>query len=150
MKHGGNLMDAAQVRSAWTMYKSLGLDPSNIDPDSVAAQMPNVDPRIARLMPNIAMLQILASQPYLKNIRRFEFIKQVQQHVPDPEKDTPQLMLAKMQQMDRNLPMILAATKKAEGVTPKLDKDMRDRYFRLAGNDVDKAKLMARQDGWTF
>jgi hypothetical protein len=72
----------------------------------------------------------------------------VQQHIPDPEKDTPQLMVEKLRQFDRNLPTILAATYKAEGITPKLDVPMRDRYMRLSGGDVNKARLMARQDGW--
>jgi hypothetical protein len=148
MGRGGNLADAAKIRAAWAVYQKLGIDPANEDPNSILAKMPNTDPRIARLMPTIAMLQILGAQPYLKNIRRFEFIKQVQQHIPDPEKDTPQLMVEKLRQFDRNLPTILAATYKAEGITPKLDVPMRDRYMRLSGGDVNKARLMARQDGW--
>lgn len=150
MKRGGNLMDAAKVRSAWAQYLKLGIDPSNVDPDSIVSKLPGVDPRIARILPTIAMLQIVGAQPYLKNIRRFEFIKQVQQHIPDPEKDTPQLMLSKLQQLNRNLPLILAATYKGEGVTPKMDREMGERYMHLAGDDHNKARLMARQDGWKF
>jgi len=148
MKRGGNLMDAAKVRSAWKQYQALGIAPANIDPNSIVAKLPNVDPRIARILPTIAMLQIVGAQPYLRNIRRFEFIKQVQQHLPDPEKDTPQLMMDKLQQLNRNLPLMLAATYKGEGVTPKLDELTRDRYMRNAGGDANKARLMARQDGW--
>jgi len=126
-------------------------DQGNERPQHVVGPLADhVDPRIARILPTIAMLQILGAQPYLKNIRRFEFIKQVQQHIPDPEKDTPQLMVEKLRQFDRNLPTILAATYKAEGITPKLDVAMKDRYVRLGGGDKNKARLMARQDGWNF
>lgn len=150
LKRGGNLWDSAQQRSAWAQYQKLGIDPSNIDPDSIVSQLPNVDPRLARLMPTIAMLQIVGAQPYLQGVRRFEFIKQIQSHLPDPAKDTPQLMVSKLQQLNRNLPGLEAALYKAEGITPKMDTPMAQRYLNLAGGDKGKARVMAKTDGWNF
>jgi hypothetical protein len=115
-KRGGNLADTAKVRSAWFQYRSLGLDPSNIDPSSVASLLPNIDPRLARIFPTIAMLQIVGSQPYMRGMRNFNYIKQIQAHIPDPEKDTPDLMLSKMQQMQHNLPGLESAIRASEGL----------------------------------
>jgi len=114
---GGNVWDSTQQRSAWEQYTKLGLDPSNIDPNSVATLLPNVDQRLAKLLPTLAMLQIIGTQPYLRNVRRFEFVKQIQQHVPNPELDTPQLMLEKLKTMQRNLPALEKALYESEGVT---------------------------------
>jgi hypothetical protein len=113
---GGNIWDSTQQRSAWEQYTKLGLDPSNIDPNSVATLLPTVDPRLAKLLPTLAMLQIIGAQPYLRSVRRFEFVKQIQQHLPDPEKDTPQLMLEKLNQLQRNLPGLEKALMESEGI----------------------------------
>lgn len=115
-KRGGNLADTAKIRSAWYMYKSLGLDPANVDQASVASMLPNIDPRLARIFPTIAMLQVVGAQPYLRGMRNFNYIKQVQAHIPDPEKDTPDLMLSKMQQMQHNLPGLVSAIQASEGI----------------------------------
>jgi hypothetical protein len=116
INRGGNIWDSTQQRSAWEQYTKLGLDPSNIDPNSVATLLPNVDQRLAKLLPTLAMLQILGAQPYLRSVRRFEFVKQIQQHLPDPEKDTPQLMLEKLNQLQKNLPGLEKALYESEGV----------------------------------
>lgn len=150
LKRGGNLWDSVQQRSAWEQYQKLGIDPSNVDPNSIVSQLPNVDPRLARLMPTIAMLQIVGAQPYLQGVRRFEFIKQIQSHLPDPSKDTPQLMVSKLQQLNRNLPALEAALYKSEGITPKMDAAMAQRYLNMAGGSKDKARVMGKTDGWDF
>jgi hypothetical protein len=118
-KDKNNLWDSAQQRSAWQQYTKLGMDPSSVSPDSVVSALPNIDPRLAKLLPTIAMLQIVASQPWLRNIRRFEYLQQVQQHLPDPEKDTPQLMLDKLDTMSENLPNLQRAAYEEEGIEPK-------------------------------
>lgn len=147
---GGNLSDSAKVRSAWTQYQSLGIDPANVDPNSVVSMMPGVDPRLAHLMPTIALLQIIGASPYLRGTRNYNFVTQIQQHLPDPTKDTPQLMVSKLQQLVRNLPGLEAALYKSEGIDPRPDTAMLTRYANLAGGNAAKMKLMMRQDGWNI
>lgn len=113
---GSNLYDAAQTRSAWLQYNKLGLDPNSIDPNSIASQFPNVDPRIAKIFPAISMMKVVLAQPFMNNSRNFMFMQQIQQHVPDPEKDTPQLMLSKAQWIKQSLPMIKNAVYESEGI----------------------------------
>ena len=113
---GGNIWDAAQQRSAWHQYVSLGIDPSNVDPKSIAALLPNVDPRLAEIMPTLAMIKIVGGQAYQRGTRSFQYINQIQQHLPDPERDTPQLMLSKLQQMTPNLSGLRSAVYQSEGV----------------------------------
>jgi hypothetical protein len=116
MGHGSNLYDATQTRSAWLQYNQLGLDPNNVDPNSIASSFPNVDPRIAKIFPAISMMKVVLAQPFMANSRNFQFMQQIQQHVPDPEKDTPQLMLSKAQWIKQSLPMIKRAVYESEGV----------------------------------
>lgn len=113
------LWDSVQQRSAWQQYLRLGIDPANVDPSSVVTALPNIDPRLAKLFPTIAMLQVVGAQPWLRNIRRFEFLQQVQQHLPDPEKDAPELMLSKLDTLSENIPNLQRAAYEEEGITVK-------------------------------
>lgn len=118
-KDKNKLWDSVEQRSAWQQYLKLGIDPSNVDSDSVVTALPNIDPRLAKLFPTIAMLQVVGAQPWLRNIRRFEFLQQVQQHLPDPEKDTPELMVSKLDTLSSNLPNLMRAAYEEEGITQK-------------------------------
>lgn len=114
--HGSNIYDATQTRASWMEY-SKGLDPNNIDPNSPVAALPGADPRITKMFPAIAMMKVVLAQPFMNNSRNFQFMQQIQQHVPDPEKDTPQLMLSKAQWIQKSLPMIKQAVMESEGVS---------------------------------
>lgn len=121
MKGGGTLMDSAKIRANWQIYKSLGLDPSNVNPNSIvsyARQMlgVDIDPRLARIFPTIAMLQIIGSKPYMGGIRNFNYIQQIQQHIPDPEKDSPDNMLNKLNNLEHNLPGLETAIYAGNGI----------------------------------
>jgi hypothetical protein len=146
---GGNLGDASKIRSAWEQYSKLGIDPANVDPNSIVSMMPTVDPRLARLMPAIAMMQIVGAQPYLRNVRNFNYVQMVQQHLPNPATDTPQMIVSKLRNMNRTLPMAEVKLLQSEGLPAQLDQNMVKRYVDLAGGDRAKARVMAVQDGWS-
>lgn len=121
MKGGGTLMDSAKIRANWQIYKSLGLDPSNVNPNSIVSIARNmlgvdIDPRLARIFPTIAMLQIIGSKPYMGGIRNFNYIQQIQQHIPDPEKDSPDNMLNKLNNLEHNLPGLETAIYAGNGI----------------------------------
>ena len=118
-KDKNEIWDSAKQRSAWEQYTKLGLDPANVSPESVVSALPNIDPRLAKLFPTIAMLQVVGAQPWLRNIRRFEFLQQVQQHLPNPAQDSPQLMLSKLDTLSENMPNLIRAAYEEEGITPK-------------------------------
>lgn len=122
-KDKNNLWDSAQQRSAWEQYTKLGIDPANVSADSIVSALPNIDPRLAKLLPTIAMLQVVGAQPWLRNIRRFEFLQQVQQHLPNPDQDTPQLMLSKLDTLSQNMPNLIRAAYEEEGIKAKPYKD---------------------------
>jgi hypothetical protein len=113
--HGSNIYDAAQTRASWLEYNK-GLDPNNIDPNSPVSALPGADARITKMFPAIAMMKVVLAQPFMNNSRNFQFMQQIQQHVPDPEKDTPQLMLSKAQWIQKSLPMIKKAVYESEGI----------------------------------
>ncbi len=99
-----SLWDSVTQRAAWAEYQHGGIVPSNIDPT------------LAKILPVIAQLQIVAAQPYMNNSRNFQFMQQIQQHIPNPEKDSPALMVEKIHAMQQTLPIIRAGIMKAEGV----------------------------------
>lgn len=104
MQDKGSLWDAGKQRAAWEEYSKLGIVPSN------------VDPVMAKLLPIIAQVQIIGGMAYLKGIRNQKYIAQIQQHVPDPTKDTPELMVSKLQNLQQTLPLLKQAIYESEGV----------------------------------
>lgn len=152
-KDKNKLWDSVKQRSAWQQYTKLGIDPSSVSPDSIVAMLPNVDPRLAKLLPTIAMLQVVAAQPWLRNIRRFEFLQQVQQHLPNPEQDTPENMLNKLDSMSINLPNLMRAAYEEEGITPDpfkpaKVKDIQDYAAQHSGMSYADAAHIFRNKGY--
>lgn len=134
---GSTLWNVVRERSSWKKYMS-GLDPENINQRSVAAFFPDVDPRIAKLIPTMAQIQLTAAQPYLHGSRNFQFMKQIQQHIPNPETDGPTLMASKLRNLDRGVLEIKASTLIGEGVTPRLTESDANRYMQLALRQVQR------------
>ncbi len=99
-----SLWDSVTQRAAWAEYQHGGIVPRNIDPT------------LARILPVVAQLQIVAAQPYMNNSRNFQFMEQIQQHIPNPEKDSPALMVEKIHAMQQTLPIIRAGIMRAEGL----------------------------------
>jgi len=99
-----SLWDSVTQRAAWLEYQHGGIVPRNIDPT------------LARILPVVAQLQIVAAQPYMNNSRNFQFMQQIQQHIPNPEKDSPALMVEKIHAMQQTLPIIRKGIMAAEGL----------------------------------
>lgn len=99
-----SLWDAGMQRAAWAEYKHGGVIPDN------------VDPTLAHLLPTIAQLQIVGGLPYLRGTRSYQYIQQIQQHLPDPEKDSPALMVDKIHSLQKTMPILRQSVLESEGV----------------------------------
>jgi len=97
------LWDMAQQRAAWAEYQA-GKSPTNIDPT------------LAKILPTVAQLQIIGGLPYMQGTRSYQYLQQIQQHLPNPEKDTPEQMANKLHTVATTLPLLRQATLDAEGV----------------------------------
>lgn len=102
----GSLWNAAKQRAAWEEYSKAGVLPTNIDP------------QMAKLLPLVAQVQILGGLPYLKGIRNQQYIQQIQTHLPDPTKDSPELMVSKLDNLSQTLPLLKQAVYESEGAAP--------------------------------
>lgn len=68
------ITDALKIRGNWALYQS-GVGP--------------VVPWMASYMQISALLRVMNTQQFLRGIRNMVFVQQIQQHMPNPEKDTP-------------------------------------------------------------
>ena len=65
------------------------------------------------IIPTVALLRVMLTTPYLRGLRNFDYVKQIQQHLPGPT-DTPKLMSEKMEQLRKNLPLLVRAIEDVE------------------------------------
>jgi hypothetical protein len=84
----GDIASAANSRFQGTLYKN-GITPTT--------------EQSKKLMALASQLKIIAAQPYVKNSRSYQWIQQVQQHIPDPYKDSEALMSKKLQNLSKTL-----------------------------------------------
>lgn len=88
---GGVLDDISSglnSRSQGALY-SLGLRPT--------------DPKYQKIMALGKQLQLIASQPYAKNSRAIQWLNKIQEHIPDPSKDSEGLMVEKLANLSQTL-----------------------------------------------
>jgi hypothetical protein len=94
LPNANSLTEMAKMRKNWLLY-SAGKDIS--------------DPEFRELIPSLAQVRLLLTQPYLHNIRNINWIEQIGRHIPDPSKDTPALMETKIRNLGVNLPILRQA-----------------------------------------
>lgn len=73
-----------------------------------------VDPPYDYIIPTAALLRTMLTTPYLRGLRNFNYVQQIQQHLPSPT-DTPQLILEKIAQLRQNIPLLVKAINEVEG-----------------------------------
>jgi len=69
------------------------------------------DPKYQKIMALGKQLQLIASQPYAKNSRAIQWLNKIQEHIPDPSKDSEGLMAEKLQNLNQTLGYIEDAIK---------------------------------------
>lgn len=81
-----------------------------------------VDPPYDQIIPTAALLRVQMTTPYLRGLRNFNYVRQIQQHLPGPT-DTPKLMMQKIAQLRANVPLLQEAIYATEQPNRPKNKD---------------------------
>jgi len=98
LRENNSVTAAARQRIQWFNYKHLGIKPS--------------DPLLDAILGYSAFTQIAGTTPWMRAGRGVRILEIIQQHLPNPEKDTPANMASKLARLKK----LLADQRKALAV----------------------------------
>ena len=116
MQNAGGWWDSAKAGWEWEKYKH---------------HRPT-DPPYDVLIPNVSLLRVILSSPYLQGLRNFNWVETIGNHLPDVW-DPPKLVEQKMTQLRQNLPLLQRAIYENEQPGGPQAAEARKQDERLAG-----------------